>query len=411
MSRGTHVERVSFEFEGHPYTIFKRGDGSANFEIDFYKYRQRVQRSLETPIKKVALERAKRLIGLVKAERWELLEASKLRAVAPAAVEYAAIGRICETYRVNAPKDELGEKTIKGNIGALRIIIRTALGKPADAVDGLSGQVLTGALVRDYKKAVLASIAADEDECDELAQRAKRTANSYLGQGRSLFTDRAREHYRDAGLVLPDVREFMEVPGFFRVGKMEYNAPPDEVIARTFVELERLREEDLNAYLAICLACGAGLRKGEVAQARRSWFVVTNGVARLQAKIETKNGQFINLPLLGEWWARLELVFKEAWRGGEAADCFILQGNRQEREEDVFRRIGPWMRGLGWETQKTFHEFRAYVGSMIAMDSRYGMEIASMFLRHHSVDFTRRYYLRYVKLKAISLKSFGSAAA
>jgi integrase len=228
---------------------------------------------------------------------------------------------------------------------------------------------------------------------------------------RSLFTDRAREHYRDANLVLPDVKEFIEVPGFFRVGKMDYNAPPDEVIVKTFAELENLRGADRNAYVAICLACGAGLRKGEVAQARRSWFSIKDGVARLQAKIQTKNGQFIDLPLLPEWWARLEVVLKDAWSVGDGEDAYLLEGNRQEREEEVFRRIGPWMRELGWETQKTFHEFRAYVGSMIAMDSRYGMEIASMFLRHHSVDFTRRYYLRYVKLKQIQLKSFGAAAA
>jgi integrase len=148
-----------------------------------------------------------------------------------------------------------------------------------------------------------------------------------------------------------------------------------------------------------------------VAQARWSWFVVKDGVARLQARIQTKNGQFINLPLLPEWWERLAPIRAAAIQRGEVEDGFILPGGKTEREEEVFKRIGPWMRELGWQTQKTFHEFRAYVGSMIAMDTRYGMEIASMFLRHHSVDFTRRYYLRYVKLKQIELKAFGVAVA
>jgi hypothetical protein len=203
---------------------------------------------METPVKKVAVERAKKLITLVKQQRWGLLDASKLRVSTPA-VEFSTIGSVIETYQNN--KDELSAKAIKGNVSSIRIILRKALGKPnatPEDIGKLSTKVLTGSLIRDYKKAVLAEIeAGDEEEGeteDETAQRAKRTANSYLGQGRSLFTDRAKDHYRDAGLVLPDLKEFMEVPGFFRVGKQEYNAPPDEVIARTFEALEQLKESD-----------------------------------------------------------------------------------------------------------------------------------------------------------------------
>jgi hypothetical protein len=163
MSRGTHVERVKFEFEGHPYTIFKRGDASASFEIDFWKYRQRTQRSLETPVKAVAIERAKKLIRLVKAARWDLLDASKLRASVPA-VEFSTLGEIIRVYQGN--KDELSAKAIKGNVSSLRIIVRTALGREMtpEEIGKLSSKVLTGGLIRDYKKAVLCSIAGSDDD-------------------------------------------------------------------------------------------------------------------------------------------------------------------------------------------------------------------------------------------------------
>ena len=406
--RGTHVAREPFTFEGRSYTLFKRGGEEANWEIDFWFSKRRHQQSLGTPKRALALTRAKNLIAQVKAERWGVV------APRPAPLEVARVcsplSAVIKVYEAAAPGLELAPKTVKGAVSSLRVILATALGVDRAAVWERSADVISAKLVRDFMAATLKAAGADDEDdelsVDERAQRTKRTANSYVNQARGIFTARMLNRYSECGLVLPEegVRGFNSEPLFGKVGKGDYHAPPADVIEKTFAELEGLRASDRNAYLAVCLACGTGMRRSEVAHARWDWFSAGEDGARVKSDRQTKNGQFISLPVLDEWWERIAPL-----RPTDQARLtdYVIEGTATERGDDLFRRVGVWMRGLGWRTQKTFHEFRAYVGSQIAMDPRYGMEIASLFLRHHSVDFTRKYYLRYVKLNRIDLKDFG----
>jgi integrase len=288
--------------------------------------------------------------------------------------------------------------------------------------EGLSTACLSGQLVREYKAAVEAIPMAGSSQTGNGAaemQRLKRSANSYLGQARSIFGKHTLEFYEDAGLVLPpreQLREFLEAPKFRGVGKTqrEYNAPSDSVIKATFAGLDELKVSDPAAFLAICLAMGAALRKGEIMECRRSWFVSRNGRMWISGPMVTKNGDPLEVPMLSEWWARIEPVIGPPVQGiGQAAgdgevkraearapDDFVLPGSVTERER-VFRRVGPWMRSMGWQTQKAIHEFRAWVASKIA--DKYGLEAARQYSRHEDARTTQNCYGRYRTVREIDL--------
>jgi integrase len=401
-----------FKFQGRDYRIFKREDSrDASWYVHFQRRGRRYLRSLDTNAKETAIARARVLIEGVRSENWALVDGTKLKRAV------ACFGEVYQVYRQHA--DERKAKTTAGNIGALNGILRMVFGCEVDP-EGLSTSVLSGQLVRQYKCKVEEGTPSAGTGPTEL-QRAKRSANSYLGQARSIFGKHTLEFYRDAGLVLPDreqLREFLEAPKFRGVGKSqrEYNAPSDAVIAATFGALDALKVADPPAFLAICLAMGAALRKGEIMECRRSWFVSRNNRMWICGPMVTKNhDDRLEVPILSEWWARMEGLVKaeptavggNAVGNGEmkraearAPDDFVLPGSVTERER-VFRRIGPWMRSLGWKTEKAIHEFRAWVASKIA--DKYGIEAARQYLRHEDARTTQNNYGRYRTVMEIDL--------
>jgi integrase len=387
------VYTAIFKFEGKNYRLFKREPSKdANWYIHFVRRGKRFLRSLDTNVKENAIGNAKAIIAAVKAEHWETLESLTLRS------KCATIGDVIEVYERHP--DERQPATMKGNVLAIRRVLRIALGR--EDVDGLKTTVLTGELVRKYKVAVETLHKAKTDALDE--QQWKRSANSNLQQARSLFAKHVLVHYRDEKLKIPDVTEFMEEVRFRNTGKVDYCPPSDDLIAETFKRLDALKETDREAYVAICLACGTGMRKKAIGQARWSWFQQRNGQAYMRSDVLGKNKRVIDLPVIDEWWRRLQAVRAEQLGRSENSkeiDPFVLSGHMSERTEEVFRRVSAWMRGLGWKTEKTIHEFRAYVGSKVAME--FGIEAASMFLTHSDITTTLRFYGRYMKLNGVKL--------
>ena len=383
----------SFKFEGKTYRIFKREPSKdAVWYVHFQKFGKRYLRSLDTNIKETAVGNAKIIIGAVKESKWAVVDALKGRR------DVAALGEVFDVYERVA---EVKERTATNNISALAIMVRTALGDDGLDVRRQSCGILTADLVRRFRAGWIDDELEDEEEIS-----AKRTANSYIGQARSVFARHVLPDYESAGLKLPDLREFMDAPKFRKVGKIEYNAPSDDLISKTFAELEMLKDEDRAVYLAICLAVGAGLRKGEIYQARWNWFVQRGGRAFVRGDKLTKNNQKLDGIIMSDWWARIVKCSPGA--GTEVGDAFVLEGTKHERQDEVFRRVGLWMRGLGWETQKTTHEFRAYVGSQVC--SKYGLEAASAFLRHADLRTTKNFYMRYLKTQDIDVSFVAQAA-
>ena len=353
--------------------------------------------SLQVRNREVALAKAKALRRAVMEERWDRVFG--VRAVSP----LPTLGELLRVYEAHTADLEIEPRTAQECAAYLRRIVATATGGDPDqqSLSCLDGEAGARA-VRAYKAARLAESAGgdtDDDE-DDAESRTKRSVNSALRQARSVFTPRAIALYRDHGLRVPDVGPFKSEPGFSGGIKRDYHPPGDDVIQATFAALDGLRSDGelgRDMYRAICLAVGAGLRKSEVRRAERAWFVQRDGRPWLRSSMVTKNGAALDVPILPEWWHRLTSVLPE---NGER-----IIANPSQR---LFRAIGKWMTGLGWQTQKKLHEFRAYVGCRVA--EAYGIEAASLFLRHGEIGTTQRYYGRYLKLRSLDAVQIAPAS-
>jgi integrase len=262
---------------------------------------------------------------------------------------------------------------------------------------------LTRDLVFRYRQAVQANAAGEDD-----ARRTQlcRSANTTLRSARALFSPHLLEHYRIiANLTLPDLSGFRDAPGFRGVSKDDYRIPSDDLVRATLADLEATRLTHPDRYAAVWLALGFGLRKSEAAAVRAGWFVRLNGRLHLelrevvqpgtpgQTNTATKNGSISpRIAVANGAWEHLAPIVALL-----PPDRHVLApaGTDTYRADALFDEISTWLRGLGWETQKAYHEFRALAGCWVAM--RDGLLVARDWLRHSSVTTTERHYGRYVR--------------
>ena len=314
---------------------------------------------------------------------------------------------------------------------------------------------LTAATVFRWKQAV--STRAESAETDAQTASAYRSANSTLRKLKSLFTNELAEAYRFGhGLTLPaNLVEFRAAPGFSDVAKTDYRIPSDTLLAATFASLsaggegrgEVVQRQGTNrgqdgqdmgkqnlpsscaqnlgatcraevvdnphsafripksCQVAIWLALGFGLRKSEAAAVRGDWIVLLDGVPHLELRRvadpkkhlaelpTTKNGTVCpRIRVTNGAWEHLAPAF------AAAGTDYVIPGSPTYRCESVFREIADWMRTLGWNTQKAYHEWRAYAGCQVAM--RDGLLTASQWLRHSSITVTEAAYGRYIRTTA-----------
>ncbi len=304
-----------------------------------------------------------------------------------------------ETAYRSGSAGRIDPNTIQQNILSLRNLIRRATGTDKTPSQ-IPIQILDGDIVHKFKKAILDETAA----FDDAARRSRmRTANSMMRHCRSIFSSDMRSIYRrDHQLEIPaTIDTFMTEPEFTEVAKSknDYWMPPDSLLHTTFTELEKLRTTNQNAYVAVWLAIGFGLRKEEIGGVRRRNFIIIQGQPILEleevwirhrSRNSTKNGDVRpRIPCTNGAWAKLEAIINAT-----PSDDYLLTGTPTTRLDVTFRDISAWMRGLGWRTQKTVHEFRAYGGCQVAM--RDGIYQCSKWMRHSSVSVTERHYARYI---------------
>ncbi|HVY68915.1 MAG TPA: site-specific integrase [Verrucomicrobiae bacterium] len=372
--------------EGRRYKLFRRGNQEDGiWYIHFKREGRRYLRSLETTGKGEAQRRAVQLVKEVRARRWrEEPDEAEI-------VKVATLGEVLAFYQANAHlHTKIKAVSVRRNAMLLINVVSQGLGCPKDTAPDLPSTVLTGKLVRNFKSALMTRYGgADAD--DTRQRKARITGNSMLRQGKSLFSERLLPAYADAGLVLPrSIKEFLNEPGF-PADKLEYSPAPDAVIEATFEAAHRLVDENMTK--AFWLAIGCGLRKGEISRARWEWFVMQNSEIWLSTNVIGKGGEQIKVPVMPDAWRRLEPFRK--------ASGPVLEGSKTETGEGVFRKIGEWMTGLGWATDKKIHELRAYIASKIA--EKYGLTAASAVLRHKDVKVTQQRYSRYFQLRGIAV--------
>jgi integrase len=324
------------------------------------------------------------------------LDASRLRAAASG----VTIAQVIEAFQ--AAPGEWTPQTKRGYVGGLRAVVETTLGTDP-AWDSRPVSALTNDLVYRYRQAVLRRAGgADAARVTQLS----RSANTCLRSARALFAPTLIEYYRrQCGLQLPDLSEFRSCPGFKGVAKVDYHIPSDALIRRTMEDLERTRATHPDRYASVWLALGFGLRRSEAAAVRAGWFVRLNGRIHLelrevvqpgtpgQTSGATKNGTICpRIPVANGAWEHLEPLVS-ALRPEQ--HVIAPDGTPTYRVDHQFDDLADWLRALGWETDKAYHEFRALAGCWVAM--RDGLLVARDWLRHSSVTTTERHYGRYVR--------------
>jgi integrase len=383
---GATTQYCYFDHEGKTYTLEKRKQSRKGaWYAAFAIYGKRFHQTLETNVAEVAVERA--IAGLIKpakAERWgEVVPPTRQ----PATATFADVFKVWAT----APID-IGERHRRDVPHAMRRVLRAAGCAEAGAEDGLAVRAFGAEAVARYFDAGLrrAQVSAEQGE----AQRVKFSANRTLEQALCLFRGPVLARYRAADLVLPDMEPVFAAAKesrFRKVGRPAYNAPGDDVVKKTldaWLKLER------NEFVAVGLMLAFGLRCSEVAQARWEWLTLIQRAPAIDgvAAVKNRSGR-VQVRALDPFYSRLmERVRAEQWNG---AGGFVIEGTEPYRERQVFEDISAWMRGLGWQTQKTNHAFRDYAGSQVAM--RYGIHAAQMWLRHSTVKVTEEHYTDFLE--------------
>jgi integrase len=380
---------LAFTHGGRRYKLLKRNKSRhASYYIKFEFGKRQWFKSLETNSLLAAKARAKSYIEKVRSQKWEDVERLKARQTA------ATVGQVVGVYR---PETEgavgisgIADRSARNNVWAFGKILKMALNtdKPKEvslnAVDKLLVVKFQDSMVRLYCERV----ATDDESQHAAREQALRSSRSIIHQARSLFNAQKEmiAKYEAAGLRIPKcVQEFMECKLQGKLRKREYLPPPDEIVQKAFVEIEKLREPDLPTYLAFWLAVGVGLRRKEILRAQKEHFIIRGGVPWYSGGIG-KDGEKIEVPVQARAWAVLKDFVHDKQGKVLGEDATI----------EYARKINWWMSQQGWKTEKKLHELRAYVGSMIYVQN----PVAAMkFLRHKSIRITEEFYARYGKVR------------
>ena len=371
-------DKFRFDYRGKLLTVYKRG------KIWYF----RVQRdgvirklSLGNVDRRAAEVAARRIAQAADMRRFDLLDTLLRRPAADRRTTPANVPTIGQLLAKFATLSHVGERTSQFYANCLLRLLRTT--HPDATPEALPVTVLNRETATKWFALNEAKAAAAGDQ--QAANSIKRTANSTYHQAYAMICPAAVERLVDAGLMLPPL-DFKRRP--LRVNATDYRPPTPALIRRTLREWLRLPR---NEFLAVGLELAAGLRCGEMAQARWSWLQP----ARVHGKAYVKNGTGeVDVTPIDPFWTVLHRrIRREGWR--TAPDDYVLEGGHTERHARVFGRVGDWLRALGWQTQKTNHALRAYAGGMVAL--RYDIFRAQLFLRHAQVGVTERNYGHFLR--------------
>jgi len=386
--------RDHFTYRGREWRIFKRGNGpKAKWNLYFEHNLKRHKYSLGEVEKRSAIESAKIIIDGVLDGHKDAVR-KMMRGGSERAIEYSALTKLVETFE-RMPLD-ISYTHRRNAVYSFKVVMRSCGGSEFEK---LTAAALSEQTARAFFEAAMVKAKRERDQEDEA--RIKRSANSTFAQAACLFRSKCLSKYRDAGLVLPDVQAFLAVfdeEKFTGITPV-YNPPDEKLIRKTlhaWLDLPR------NEFIAAGLELSCGLRKGEVAQVTWGMWSRSMGSALLDGRGQVKNqsGRFVVAPIDPFWKLLNRRIEREKWRG--QPDELVLQGSKTDLEDNIFRNIGAWLRGLGWETQKTNHALRAYSGSLVAM--KFDIFKASAWLRHSSVKVTQQNYTHFLNERVFNPK-------
>lgn len=385
--------------------------------------------ALKTTDKKTAITRARALSEQELTKRWESVMGLAVHR------PYATIGEVIVKFKELA-LGAIDAVTVRNSVSALRLVVRRGLGQDEwtpEQVDRESTLVLTGGLVEGFERWYLKA-AAGEQEREEAA---KRTVGSYLRQARSLFKSKRLKGYERAGLVLPKLTEFLEEETEV-AARAEKMPPNDALLAKTFAAAKGLREADPVGYICWLLAV-CSLRRGEISFLEAGWLVEQGGQAGIlvpRSIAKSRVDRFVPVDgwiskELNAWAVQVAVDHLEKLRAKPGAvddgHRYLLPAVRRPRAAaprvqgltesrptglrapEVFKRVNAWMRGLGWETNHTLHEMRAYF--LREADKQHGIGVAQALAGHADRRTTEQHYIgqRHIGTVQVKLPQLGKA--
>ena len=390
------------------------GDGLRNVE-EFYCQIQSAGRrekiALGTNNREEASRTAARLFKTIAAKGWKVALAEvlpgkverKAASGCPTIGEFlAAILSHCvkgNAEPIGKYKPHLDPKTFNNYAVCLRWISARALGVKASAsrfgkgnkawrehvekhrLDELTPDLVEETLLQ-HSNAFLGNPVAE--------RKAKNSAASFARQARSLFAAEVLKH-------LP----FTTIPNPFAGLKVESARIARYVSQMDAATLLRLGRDELKAdapeaYKALLLALGAGLRRREIDNLQWQQVDSTRCVVRVMANesfsgktVDSENEVFVDAGLIAEL---------DQFRAA-AGSLYVLEESRkvnalavrsEYRAAEPFAVLVAWLRKQGVTSHKPIHALRKEFGSIVTASS--DIHVAMNQLRHSDISTTAKYY-------------------
>lgn len=219
-------------------------------------------------------------------------------------------------------------------------------------------------------------------------QSARTSAAALLRQAKSLFSKEIKLPFAS----LPNPFDGVKV----KVGTPRKYQSTIDAAALMRAGLRELAKRDPEAFKALLLALGAGLRKAEIDNLQWNHIDVDTGTIRVQttatfhAKTDSSEGDVFVDPGL--------IAALQTYRD-KATSLFVLESKLQPkpgarhayyRAAVTFDRLTKWLRSNGVTANKPMHDLRKEFGSIVCGIA--DIHTASRQLRHASIQTTAAFY-------------------
>lgn len=318
---------------------------------------------------------------------------------------YPTLQAIADVYIRNYGTDPRTSRTARGNVGALKTIVRHVLNL---SLEQARANCLTGDLIRRYEKIREALIERDRRGFMKAQSeiRVRTTTAGYVRQAKSIFAKANMHWFSELGL--PDLTEFKS-QGVTQPDRPRPAQLDPLVIDDINAAAPRLAQDDPACYIAHLLFKFAGMRNGEIECARKAWLFQTPSGWKLGIKIRPAEGfqpkgkTERNIPICNFVIAEI----KRYWQPSPDGDFIVPAPNKTERAKIVDRRHGDWCGQWIKDHTKISYELRRYAGYLVYQKTK-SLAAVQKFLGHADAKTTLDWYfdVRDDDVPAIDLSDF-----
>ena len=240
-------------------------------------------------------------------------------------------------------------------------------------------------------------------------QQAQQSAISILRNSKSLFAPKIIRHL---GLELPVPLPFDGV----EIGKRPRSRYKSHVNGALLVNLahSELKEAQPEEFDIFLLACGAGLRRGEIDRltwANFNWAKATISVEASEyglTKPESSEDEIdIGEDMVAHFKARMASSDSQFVINSKAESTAAPHWNRY-RCDGHFKELLDWLRSKGVTSRNPLHTLRKEFGSLI--NQQFGIFAASAALRHSNITITREHYVDKKQRIALNLTQLAQSS-